>query len=93
MYDLTTWLRIVFIVWNVTDGFDVNILAVCNSISSRRKLQFKILGKCFRVGFQVQTNIEFGSWGALNFSLTFSSRFVYFFHPIRKCFENTTNYM
>ena len=36
----------------------------------------KFLRKCFGEGYHVQTNIELGSWGPLNFLLRYSAPFV-----------------
>ena len=85
MLDLTTELLTVFIFQNTTDDFYVKILFVCALVWSRGKLAFKILCKRFREGWQVQASIN--SWGALNFSLRYSSRSVLnVFHRIVQSF-------
>ena len=85
MPDLTTELLTVFIFQNTTDDFYVKVLFVCALIWSRGKLSFKVLCKSFREGWQVQAIIN--SWGALNFSLRYSSRSVLnVFHRIAQSF-------
>lgn len=44
--------------------------------STVKEISFKSLGKAFKEKYKVQTNIEFRSWDALNFSARSSSHYT-----------------